>query len=252
MTASASLLFALTTVVVAQVSNAPDPLHNARRLSGELRYEEAVVEYQRYLALSGRAMSERARALLELGFIHLVLGDELNAEARAFEALELDPTLRLPSDAPSRVEKFLGTMRSRFEARTRIEVLPPEDPHAPQRVRARVQSPSGNAKQVLLRHALGSSGPWYAQPMRCEGELCVAEIPAPQDARTFTAWYYVEANDAQGNTVGRAASPQTPLRVSILEDMAWYRNPWVYAGGAAALISGAAVYLLLQAPPPPR
>ncbi len=246
MTVTVPLLLAVSALAVAQVSNAPDPLQNARRLSGELRYEEAVVEYQRYLALSDRAMTERSRALLELGFIHLVLGDALNAEARAFEALELDPTLKLQADEPTRLEKFLGDMRSRFEARTRIEILPPEDPNAPQRIRARVKSPGGLAKQVLLRHALGSTGPWYAQPMRCSGELCVAEIPAPQGPRTFTAWYYVEANDAEGNTVGRGASPQTPLRVSIREDIAWYRSPWVYAGGAAALVGGAAMYFLLS------
>ncbi|MGA9521512.1 MAG: hypothetical protein WBV82_08620 [Myxococcaceae bacterium] len=246
MTVSAPLLLAVSALAVAQVSNAPDPLQNARRLSDELRYEEAVVEYQRYLALSGRAMSERSRALIELGFIHLVLGDELNAETRAFEALELDPALKLPSDAPSRLEKFLVDMRDHFEARTRIEILPPEDPKAPQRIRARVENPAGTVRQVLLRHALGSTGPWYAQPMRCDGALCIAEIPTPQGSASFTAWYYVEANDAEGNTVGRGASPQAPLRVSIVDDPAWYRSPWVYAGGAAALVGGAAVFFLLS------
>jgi len=241
-------------VIAAQVSapeaeaEAPDPLAHARRLSGELRYEEAVVEYQRYLGMSGRPVAERARALIELGFIHLVLGDERNAQARAFEALELDPSLRLPSEAPSRLGRFLSSMREQFEARTVVEVLPPEDPDAPQRIRARIGDRGGRVAQVLLRHAMGSEGPYYAQQMRCEGAVCVGEIPPPRDAAAYTAWYFVEANDAEGNTLARGASPSAPLRVSIVNKAAWYANPWVYAGGAAALVGGAAVFFAVSSP----
>src|SRR5438067_2378412 len=78
-------------------SEIPQSLIDARRLTDELRYEEAVVEYQRYLVDRDRPVKERAKALLELGFIHLVLGDEVSAEQRATEALDLDPTLKLPS-----------------------------------------------------------------------------------------------------------------------------------------------------------
>ena len=46
-------------------------------MAEQLRYEEAVVEYQRYLATPDRPIAERANALLELGFVHLVLGDQL-------------------------------------------------------------------------------------------------------------------------------------------------------------------------------
>jgi hypothetical protein len=229
-------------------ADAPDPLAQARKLSAELRYEEAVVEYQRFLGESGRPTAERARALLELGFLHHVLGDEPSAEARAFEALEQDGALRLPPEAPSRLEQFLGRMRERFEARPVLELLPPLRADAPDLIRARVTDRDGKVKRVLLRHAMASTGPFYSQTMRCEGELCEARIPPPQGAAAYTAWYYVEANDAEGNTVGRGASPGAPLRVSIVDKAPWYSSPWVYAGGAAALIGGAAVFFALSEP----
>ena len=105
-------------------------LQHARRLSDELRFEEAVVGYQRYLSTGSRPATERAQALLELGFLHLVLGDEPSAQQRAAEALELDPSLKLPADAPARQVRFLEQMRRELESRVRLELLPrgPEDP----------------------------------------------------------------------------------------------------------------------------
>ncbi len=223
------------------------PLDNARRLSGELRYEEAVVEYQRFLALPDQPVSNRARALFELGFIHFVLGDERTGQARAYEALELDPSLRLPSDAPARQVRFFESMRQKFEGRTRLEILPGDAAQA-QRVRARLVDPSGEARTVLLRHALSAEGPWWAVSMRCSEGLCQAEIPAAKGAEGFTAWYYVEANDAEGNTVARGAGPQAPLRLSVVTREPWFRSPWVYAGGAAAVIGAAAVFYAASAP----
>lgn len=224
-----------------------DPLQNARRLANELRYEEAIVEYHRYLGLPDRPLAERARALFDLAFLHLVLGDERSARLRAFEALESDPSLRLPSDAPSKQQDFLETTRKRFEARTRIDVLPPEDPDAPQRIRARVIDPEGRAKAVLLRHSLSPTGPFFGQRMVCAKEVCTAELLAPQGVDTYTAWYFVEATDAEGTTLSRSASADAPLRVSIVAQEPWYRSPWVYAGGAAALLSAAAVFYAASA-----
>src|SRR4051812_9699437 len=63
----------------------PRSLLEARRLADQLRYEEAIVEYQRYLADNDRPANERAKALLEMGFIYLVLGDESTAQRRAVE-----------------------------------------------------------------------------------------------------------------------------------------------------------------------
>ena len=206
------------------------------------------MEYQRYLALPDKPVAERARAIFELGFIHFVLGDERTGQQRAFEAMELDPSLRLGSDAPARQVRFFETMRQRFDSRTRIEVLPGDDPSLPQRVRARVVDPLGQARTVLLRHALSADGPWWSVAMHCEGELCAGEIPAAEGALGFTAFYFVEANDAEGNTVARGASPEVPLRLSVVRREPWYRSPWVYAGGAAVVVGAAAVFFAASAP----
>src|SRR5438105_11980988 len=99
---------------------APDTLASARKLADALRYEEAVVEYQRYLGgAADQPVHERAQALFELGFIHLVLGDEVTAQARATEALELEPSLQLPSSAPARQVDFLAEVRRQFLTRSR-------------------------------------------------------------------------------------------------------------------------------------
>jgi len=231
-------------------SAAPDAaLASARKLADALRYEEAVVEYQRYLgSAADRPVREKSAALFELGFIQLVLGDEANAQARAMEALELDPSLSLPPSAPARQVDFLAEVKRKFLTRTRVSL---ESGTGPQQVRARVVDPEGKVKRVLLRHALAANGPFYSAEMKCEAEVCSAELPAPAQGGDFTAWYFVEALDAKGATVASAADAAEPRQLAVIGGRPWYQSPitWGVAGGALVAI-GVVVYLL--APPPPR
>jgi hypothetical protein len=231
---------------------APDALGTARKLADALRYEEAVVEYQRYLgSAADRPAHERAEALFELGFIHLVLGDEVNAQARATEALELEPSLQLPPSAPARQVDFLAEVKRQFVTRTRLtlEARAADDP--PQVVRARLIDPQKKVKRVLLRHALASNGPFSASEMRCEEEACRAELPPPQQGGDFTAWYFLEALDSKGGTVAQAADAREPRQLTVFNSKPWYQSPIVWgAAGAAMVAAGLIVYLL--SPPPPR
>ncbi len=243
-------LRAAATVLLTQAP-AEEPravLARARKLAEELRYEEAVVEYQRYLGTEGRPATERAQALLELGFLHLLLEDVTNAELRTEEALALDAWVRPPRGAPARQVELLERVRAQWEARPKLEVLPREAAAQARRVRVALKDPQGQASQVLLRHATAPDGPYRAARMACEGATCEAELPAPGSATAFTAWYFVEALDARGNTLARAANPRGPLQLSVIEQRAWYESPWVYAGGAAVLIGAAAVFFVASDP----
>jgi hypothetical protein len=237
-------------VLLTQASSeeARGTLERARKLAEELRYEEAVVEYQRYLVTEGRPAPERAQALLELGFIHLLLEDVASAELRTAEALELDAWVRAPANAPAKQAELLERVRAQLAARPKLEVLPREGSAAPRRVRASLKDPQGKASEVLLRHATAPDGPYRAARMACEGGTCAGELPTPANSTDFTAWYFVEALDAQGNTVARAAHPRAPLQLSVIEQRAWYESPWVYAGGAAVLIGAAAVFFIASDP----
>jgi len=229
--------------------DAQSALTSARKLADALRYEEAVVEYQRYLgSAADRPPRERASALFELGFIHLVLGDESTAQARALEALELDAGLSLPPSAPVRQADFLADVKRQFSSRTRVTV---EQGDGPQSVRARLVDPEKKVKRVLLRHALAQNGPFYAVQMRCAADVCTAELPSPEQGGDFTAWYYVEALDAKNATVASAADSREPRQLAIIGGRPWYQSPitWGIAGGALVAV-GIVVYLL--APPPPR
>ncbi|MFL5346525.1 MAG: hypothetical protein ACJ8AT_17215 [Hyalangium sp.] len=223
-------------------------LERARKLSGELRYEESMVEYQRYLGIEGRPATERAQALLELGYIHLMLEDVANAEQRTAEALELDAWVRLPAGAPAKQVALLERVRAQLAARPKLEVLPREDASEPRRVRASLKDPQNKTSEVLLRHATAPDGPYRAAPMACQDGTCEGELPTPANSTHFTAWYFVEALDAQGNTLARAASPKAPLQLSVIEHRAWYESPWVYAGGAAVLVGAAAVFFVAANP----
>lgn len=241
---------AASTVVLSQApsENARAVLERARQLAEELRYEEAAVEYQRYLGAQGRPAAERAQALLELGYIHLLLEDEPNAELRTAEALELDAWVRPPANAPPRQVELLERVRAQLAARPKLEVLPREGASEPRRVRASLKDPQGTTSEVLLRHATAPDGPYRATRMACESGTCAAELPMPGNSTDFTAWYFVEALDTQGNTLTRAASPRAPLQLSVIERRAWYESPWVYAGGAAVLIGAAAVFFVASDP----
>ncbi len=228
----------------------PQALVDARRLAESLRYEEAVVEYQRYLAVGERPARERAEALFELGFIQLVLGDEANADLRAANALELDPALELPESAAARQVDFLNKARKDFMTRARVSVEPRVDSDAPGFVRAKVVDPQGRVKRVLLRHALSASGPFHSTLMTCVADACTGSIPPPQDATSFTAWYYVEALDAGQLTLARAAGPDEAMQLAVVGGKRWYQNPVIWEVGGAALIAvGVVVYLLSPAPP---
>lgn len=238
-------------LAVRAAPGAPAALLEARRLGDQLRYEEAVVEYQRYLATPERPAAERAAALLELGFIHLVLGDAATAEARALEALALDPKLTVPSTAPARQVDFVARMRKAAQARARLELLPRADAEAPFVVRVAVADPEARVTRVLLRHALAATGPFYATEMTCAADACRGAIPPPQGAASFTAWYFVEALDAQQVTAARVAGPESPLQLSVVDQRPWYTSPVVWGVAGAALV-GVATVVYLLAPQPPR
>ncbi len=219
-------------------------LATARRYADELRFEEALVEYQRYLGDSERPARERAKATLEVALIHLVLGDEVNAQKRAAEALELDPMIALPPDAPKKHQEFLAGMRRKLKARPTLEVLTSTDPEHPETIRARPTDPERRIETVMLRHALAPQGPFAGAPMRCTADACVGEIPSPSEGQAFTAWYYLEALDEDGNTVAQAASASKPLQVSLISRSPWFRSPYVWGGGAALVVGAAAVFFI--------
>jgi tetratricopeptide (TPR) repeat protein len=238
------------TGALALVSAASGPLAEARKLAEQLRYEEAVVEYQKYLALPERPTAERAQALLELGFLHLVLGDEATAEARAQEALELDPTLTAEPGSPPKQVEFLTKMRRRAETRARLAAEPRQADDAPTLVRVSLADPEGKVKRVLARHATQSHGPFASVELTCEAGACQGTLPRPKDASSSTAWYYFEALDAAQGTLARAGTPETPFQLAVVDEKPWYTKPVVWAIAGAALVGVAAVgYTLAPAPP---
>lgn len=235
---------------------APNPgssLAEARRLADDQRFEEAVVEYQRYLTSDGRPLLERAQALAELGFMHLVLGDEGNAEARVLEALELDPTVRLLPSAPPKQVELLKRVRQEFASRPRLEVLARQSDDAPNSVRVRVADPGRAVKRVMLRHSLARSGPFASAALRCDEDgACLGAVPPPSDGASFTSFYFVEALDASQASVAKGGSFDAPLQLSVVSQKAWYKSPWVWGiSGAAAVGIAAVIFLVSPAPPKP-
>jgi hypothetical protein len=231
-------------------SSLPAPLVEARKLADQLRYEEAVVEYQKYLVLAERPIAERASALMELGFIHLVLGDVANAETRTLEGLELDARLDVPPSAAPKQRDFLTLMRKRSAARTRLEVLPRRPEDAPALVRVQLSDPDAKAARLLLRHAALAAGPYLALTLLCHERTCTGAMPPPRDSSSYTAWYFVEALDASGNSVARAGSPEAPFQLAVVNPRPWYTSPVVWGVSGAALVGIATVvYFLAPAPP---
>ncbi|MEW5739939.1 MAG: hypothetical protein AB1938_13485 [Myxococcota bacterium] len=238
-------------LAAAPVTETPPSLLEARKLGEQLRYEEAVVEYQRYLALPERPLKERAEALMEVAFIHLVLGDNANAEARAQEAFESDPKFAPPAGAPAKQVDFVAKMRKVYLSRARLEVEPRKEDDAPSQVRVVVADPEKVVTRVLLRHALAPTGPFASSEMTCEGEACTGFIPPPKGASSYTSWYFVEALDGTNATVARVAGAGSPLQLSVVDQKPWYTSPVVWGVTGAALV-GVATVIFLLAPQPPK
>lgn len=219
----------------------PQALLDARRLGEALRYEEAVVEYQRYLTTADRPVRERAGALFELGFIHLVLGDETTGQTRALEALELDPKLTLPPGTAQKQTDFLNRTRKAWLARARLEVVDRESADAASLIRVNVADPEKQVTRVLVRSSSKSSGPFSSLEMLCIDDRCTATLPSPTGEPSFTAYYFVEALDASQATVARAGSADAPAQLVVVDSRPWYQSPFVWAIAGAVIVGGAAV-----------
>lgn len=229
----------------------PQSLLDARKMSDQLRYEEAVVEYQRYLTVADRPIAERANALLELGFTHSILGDQPNAEARALEAFELEPKIAVPSTAQSKLVEFVNGIRRLYLSRARLELVQREASEPPYVVKVKLIDPEKKVSRVLLRHALTATGPFYSTEMTCDEAQCVGSIPPPKDAVSFTAWYFVEGLEPTQVTAAKVASADSPLQLSVVDQKPWYTSPVVWGISGAALV-GIATVIFLLAPQPPK
>ncbi|MDX2009898.1 MAG: hypothetical protein SFW67_06910 [Myxococcaceae bacterium] len=233
----------------ANAAATPQSLLDARKLGEQLRYEEAVVEYQRYLQAPERPFKERSAALFELGFIHLVLGDEGTAQQRAVEALELDPKLSLPPGTPQKQVEFLARSRKAWLARARLEVKDRESSDAASLVRVSVSDPESKVARVLVRFSAKSAGPFSSTEATCDGEVCTAALPSPTGEPSFTAYYFVEALDAGQATIARAGGADSPFQLVVVDTRPWYQSPWVWAIAGVVIVSGAAVgYALAPGP----
>jgi hypothetical protein len=227
----------------------PPVLAQARKLAEDLRFEEAVAEYRRYLGDRTRPAGERARALFELAVLHQALADPVTAMERAEEALELDPSFQLPPGTASRQEALLEAAQKRFRLRVKLDLLPREESEPTSRVRARLADPERRVRAILLRHAPAPEGPFWSSRMSCRGEQCSGDLPQPASAAAYTAWYYVEANDPEGNTLARAAGPLAPVQVVVQREQPWFTNPLVLLGGTAVLVGAASVAFIATRPP---
>jgi hypothetical protein len=223
-------------------------LVQARKLAEDLRFEEAVVEYQRYLGDSTRPARERAQALFELAVLHQVLEDQVNALKRAVEALEVNPSFQLPPGTPAKQVALLEAAQKQIRSRVKVDLIPREESEPPSRVRAKMSDPDHRTRAMLLRHALASEGPYWASPMNCRGDQCVGDLPPGGGTSTYTAWYYVEANDSEGNTLARAAGPDAPMQVVVQVDKPWFTNPLVWVGASAVLVGAAGAVFLASQP----
>lgn len=238
-------------IAAAEQGGTPPSLLAARKMAEQLRYEEAVVEYQRYLNEPDRPIAERANALLELGYTHAILGDQPNAERRALEAFELEPKIAVPSTAQAKLVDFVDRMRRLYLSRARLELVARGDGDSPYEVKVRVLDPEKKVARVLLRHALTSTGPYYSTEMRCTDDVCVGSIPPPKDVTSFTAWYFVEGLESSQVTAARVAGADSPLQLSIVDQKPWYTSPVVWGVSGAALV-GIATVIFLLAPQPPK
>lgn len=235
--------------LAASNAGTPQSLLDARKLAEALRYEEAVVEYQRYLSTPERPVKERSLALFELGFLHLVLGDEATAQARAIEALELDPKLSLPPGTPQKQVDFVTRTRKTWLARARLEVKDREGSDAASLVRVEVSDPEQKVARVLIRYSAKSVGPFASAEMTCEAQQCSAALPSPTGEPSFTAYYFIEALDAAQATIARAGGADAPAQLVVVDQRPWYQSPWVWAITGAVIVGGAAVgYALAPGP----
>jgi hypothetical protein len=236
-------------VLAASNASTPQSLLDARKLGEQLRYEEALVEYQRYLSTPERPVKERSVALFELAFIHLVLGDEATAQTRAIEALELDPRLTATTGAAQKQVDFLNRTRTAWLGRARLEVRDREGADAASLVRASLSDPEQKVARVLIRASAKSSGPFTSVEMKCKAGLCTATLPSPTGEPSFTAYYFVEALDTTQATIARAGSAEAPSQLVVVDTRPWYQSPWVWGIAGSVIVAGAAIgYALAPGP----
>ncbi len=239
------------TAPVSAFEGVPEPLLEAAKLVEQLRYEEAVVEYQRYLTDRSRPEQERARALLELGFVHMVLGDEANADARTVEAFTLSSNLTLPTTASPRQIAFFKKAKESFAARPQLSMRARLNDDTVNLVRLTLLDPKNKIQRVLLRHANSPDGPYFSTAMDCSrAPECEAAIPPPVGEMAMSSYYFVEALDEKQRTLTQLSSARDPLQMVIVESKSWYKSPVTWGIAGAAMV-GIATLIYFLVPPAP-
>lgn len=228
-------------------------LARGQKLFDDLDYAAAIQTLTPVTRDARATRAQRLRALEIIALAHFIKNDPGAARATFERILDIDPgyQLRDTSGSPKIREFFDGLKR---------QLIPGFDPSAGADLEhaAPTAGNAGRPLEIDVRAVRGGDRVFeVVVASRRRGELGYrttvasprgggkwrARVVPEASARPYVWEYYVEARDAGGAPIGRIATPDSPLDVSLMGGGVETRRPWygrwyVIGGGAAVVAAG--------------
>lgn len=236
-------MFALISIVVA----ASNPyLDEAKRLSGELKFAEAIEQLKVARQVPGQTAAQQAEVLELLARCQVAEGRRAEAQQAFEELLVLAPSFAPDRTLSPKILEAFDAAKEKLFPRDYLALEPLPAP--PGRARLKVLDPWRRAASFELMMRVDTDEHWSKTRLTVEEEaLTIALVAAP--LRTLE--WYVSALDGAGAVVGSYGSAADPKRhtVPLVEPGAMVvrdtprvqRWPaWISVGiGVAAAVVGA-------------
>ncbi len=218
----------------------------AKRLSGELKFAEAIEQLKVARQVPGQSESEQAQVLDLLARCYAAEGRRTEAQTAYEQLLVVEPAFAPDRSLSPKILEAFDSAKEKIFPKDYLKLVPLAAP--PGMARLRVVDPWQRASAFELSLRVDTEETWAVTPLKVEEGLLTIELVG---APLRTLEWFVKALDAGGATVGSYGSAEAPQRhtvptvavgtVVVRETPRAQRWPaWIAVGlGVAAVVVGA-------------
>jgi len=218
----------------------------AKRLSGELKFAEAIEQLKVARMVPGQSEEEQAGVLDLLARCYAAEGNRAEAQRAYEELLVVEPSFAPDRSLSPKILEAFDSAKEKVFPKDYLKLVPLAAP--PGMARLRIVDPWQRASAFDLRLRVDTEETWTVTPLTAEKGLLTVELVG---APLRTLEWYVTAVDAGGAVVGGYGSAEAPQRhtvptvavgtVVVRETPRVQRWPaWIAVGlGVAAVVVGA-------------
>jgi hypothetical protein len=227
-------------------------------LFDEQLYEESIQTLSAALMRPGIAKDEKIEVYRLLAYNYITLQRTEEADGAVRGLLVLDPTFELPDGESPRFRDFFKQVRAKWEEEGKpgaetasgatatgssvlIKHASPAQVDAGLAVSltGTVDDPKAVVQRLKLYYRASADEKFATARAKYGMRKFTAEIPADVVEPPLVE-YYFEALDENGLPVASRGDAESPLRIAVPDEGAWYTSPWFWVP-VTTVVAGAVV-----------